>query len=633
MPVIRHSSLLVFSSYLVVSLIFTYPLVLHLTTHVPGEVAGDVPVYIWNLWWMQQALSTGISPLFCDYIFAPYGVSLAFHAFVFLKAFVAILLQYFFTAWTAYNILILVTFALSGWTMFLLARHLSGDARAAWLAGLVYAFSPYMLTRGTGHLNYLSGEWMPLYALCLIRLLQTREKRWAWGGGLCLLLTAYCEYYYLIYLTLFTVFYLGWRFRCDRQELLNSTFLIRFALMGAGAVVGFAPILWVLFGTAQSSYIYGGWGASAKLGADLLAFFSPPPGSLLYGDISAGLYETFSGGNAVEGTVFTGYVVLGLSAICIWRLRGDESVRLWLWLTLVFFLLSLGPLLHVGGDFVFGIGPVRFVVPLPYVVVRYLPLIKGARVPARFDIMVVMGLAVLSAYGVRYWLGRVEYPARWIAAIVLLVALEYLRMPYPVAAVEIPGAYRTIAGESGDRVVMDVPLGWRTGWGSTGRSLDHQQLFQIVHGKRLLGGFASRIPEDELRRMAALPGIGRLLDLQEQLPATPAPTAARRPFIRAQLTELLDHLPVFLRQRLMREGAVRDFLANTSAERRIAEQAPRSRSLRQLVDVVELGYVVVHPPYSGYAPIRRYLETGLPLEKFYDQGGVIGYRIVDGMDH
>ena len=106
MLVIRHSSLLVFPSYLVVSLIFTYPLVLNLTTHVPGEVAGDVPVYIWNLWWMQQALSTGISPLFCDYIFAPYGVSLAFHAFVFLKAFVAIPLQYFFTAWTAYNILI-----------------------------------------------------------------------------------------------------------------------------------------------------------------------------------------------------------------------------------------------------------------------------------------------------------------------------------------------------------------------------------------------------------------------------------------------------------------------------------------------------------------------------------------------
>ena len=629
MRVIRRFSLPVLLSYLLCSLVFTFPLVLRLTTHVPGEVEGDVPVYIWNLWWMKHALSMGISPLFSDYIFAPYGASLAFHAFVFLKAFIAIPLQWFCSAWTAYNLLILATFSLAGYGMFLLARHLTGDGRAAWVAGLVYAFSPYMLTRGTGHLNYLSGEWIPLYALCLIRLLQTRERRWAVGGGLCLLLTAYCEYYYLIYLTMFTALYLGWWLRRDRTLVLQRAFLEPFALMGGIAVVGFAPILWMLFGTAQSGYLYGGWGASAKLGADLLAFVTPPPGSLLYGDIGAGLYEAFSGGNAVEGTVFAGYAVLGLAATCVLRLRGDAVVRCWLLLTLVFFLLSLGPLLHIGGDFVFGIGPVRFAVPLPYVVVRYLPLIKGARVAARFDIMVVLGLAVLSAYAVRYWLSRVERPGRWTAAIVLLIALEYLRLPYPIAPVDMPGAYEQIARDGRDRVVMEVPLGWRTGWGSTGRSLDRQQLFQIVHGKRLLGGFASRIPEDELQRMVALPGIGRLLELQEELPAPHSPTAARRPFIRAQMRELLQNLPDLLLERLMRDESVSNFLAGTSVERQIVEQAPRSTSLQGLVEAVGLGYVFIHPPYSGHAPIREYLETGLPLQKFYERDGVLGYRVVE----
>ena len=626
---IRRLSLSVPLSYLLCSLVFTYPLVLHLTTHVPGEVEGDVPVYIWNLWWMQQALAAGISPLFCDYIFAPHGASLAFHAFVFLKAFIAIPLLWFTTAWTAYNLLILGTFALSGWTMYLLARHLTGDTRAAWLGGLVYAFSPYMLTRGTGHLNYLSGEWIPLYALCLIRLLETRERKWALGGAACLLLTAYCEYYYLIYLTLFTAFYLGWRLLQNRGEILDSSFLMPFALMGGVAAVGFAPILWVLFGTAQSSYIYGGWGAAAKLGADLLAFVTPPPGSLLYGDIGAELYGAFSGGNAVEGTVFAGFAVLGLAATCMLRLRGDLGVRPWLWLTLFFFLLSLGPLLHVGGEFVFGFGPVRVAVPLPYVVVRYLPLIKGARVAARFDIMVALGLAVLAAYGLRYWLQRARWPARRTAAIVLLIGLEYLRVPYPVAPVDIPGAYAEIAGDPGDKVVLEVPLGWRTGWGSTGRSLDRQQLYQIVHGKRLLGGFASRMPEDELQRMAALPGLGVLLALQEELPAPHSPTAARRPFIRAQMRELLEHLPDFVLARLMRDASVRNFLADTSVERQIAQRAPLSSPLRGLVDAVDLGYVFVHPPYSEYPPIRRYLETGLPLVKFYERDGVVGYRIAE----
>ena len=628
-PVILRLSLSVPLSYLLCSLVFTYPLVLHLTTHVPGEVEGDVPVYIWNLWWMQQALAAGISPLFCDYIFAPHGASLAFHAFVFLKALIAIPLQWFTTAWTAYNLLILVTFALSGWTMYLLARHLTSDTSAAWLAGLVYAFSPYMLTRGTGHLNYLSGEWMPLYVLCLLRLLETRERKWALGGAVCLLLTAYCEYYYLIYLTLFTAFYLGWRLLQNQGEIFDRSFLMHFALMIGVAGVGFAPILWILFDTAQSGYIYGGWGASAKLGADLLAFVTPPPGSLLYGNIGAKIYGTFSGGNAVEGTVFAGFAVLGLAATCVLRLRGDLEVRPWLWLTLFFFLLSLGPLLHVGGDFVFGFGPVRFAVPLPYVVVRYLPLIKGVRVAARFDIMVALGLAVLAAYGLRYWLERARRPARWMAVIVLLIGLEYLRLPYPVAPVDIPDAYAEIADDPGDKVVLEVPLGWRTGWGSTGRSLDRQQLYQIVHGKRLLGGFASRMPEDELQRMVALPGLGGLLALQEELPAPHLPTAARRPFIRAQMRELLQHLPDFVLARLMRDVSVRNFLADTSVEHQIMEQAPRSASLRGLVDAVDLGYVFVHPPYSEHPSIRRYLETGLPLVKFYERDGIVGYRIAE----
>ena len=36
-----------------------------------------------------------------------------------------------------------------------------------------------------------------------------------------------------------------------------------------------------------------------------------------------------------------------------------------------------------------------------------------------------------------------------------------------------------------------------------------------------------------------------------------------------------------------------------------------------------------HPPYSGYAPIVNYLETGLPLERFYERDGVLGYKVAE----
>lgn len=622
-------SVLIFSSYALLSLVFTYPLVFNLTTHVPGAVEGDVPVYIWNLWWMKHSLLEWHSPLFSDFVFAPYGVSLAFHAFVFLKAFVAVPLQALMSAWTAYNLLILFTFAMAGYAMFLLARHLTGDLYAAWVAGLVYAFSPYMLTRGLGHLNYLSGEWIPLYILCLMRLLETRQRCWAVAGSAFLLLTAYCEYYYLIYLTLFTVFYLGWRFWRDKRELLHREFLRGFALMGILSLSGFAPILWILFGTTQSDYLYGGWGATAKLGADLLAFVTPPPGSFLYGDMGAGLYQVFSGGNAVEGTVFIGFTVLGLVGFCAVRLRYIEEIKPWLWGTLGFFLFSLGPLLHVGGDFVFSLGPVRFALPLPYIILRYLPLVKGARVPARFDIMVMLGLAVLVAFVLWHLRSRWRCADRWTLLVAFLVCLEYVRLPYPTAKIEIPSVYEEIARDARDVVVLDIPLGWRTGWGDTGRSLDRQQLYQIVHGKRLVGGFASRIPEAELRQISALPGVGQLLALQEELPAPVSPTAARRGAIRAQLLELLDHLPPFVKERALGDVSVANFLQGTSTEREITQGAVQAGTLVDLVEEVNLGYVILHPPYSEDAAIRLYIESGLPLHKFYEYGGVIGYKVTN----
>lgn len=616
-------------SYALLSLLFTYPLVTQLNTHVPGRLEGDIPVYIWNLWWMKQSLLEWHSPLFSEHIFAPYGVSLAFHAFVFLKAFIAVPLQAFMSAWTAYNLLILSTFTMAGFAMFLLARHLTRDVFAAWVAGVAYAFSPYMLTRGLGHLNYLSSEWMPLYILCLLKLVDSSERRWALGGSAFLLLTAYCEYYYLIYLALFTAIYLIWCYIHRPDRILCGDFVRNFLLMGALAALGFAPILSMLLGTEQSDYLYGGWGATAKLGADALAFVVPPPGSLLYGDIGSSLYDVFSGGNAIEGTVFVGFVALALVLLVSVRLRTDKAIQFWLLGALVFFLLSLGPLLHVGGDFVFGGGPVRFAVPLPYVGLRFIPLVKGARVPARFDIMVALCVAVLIAYALWHMRGRWRHANRWTVLVAILLCLEYLRLPYPTAPVHIPIAYREVAADPRDVAVLDVPLGWRTGWGDTGRTFDRQQLHQIVHGKRLIGGFASRIPERELERILSLPGIGTLLELQQDLPKPIGPTAARRGAIRMQLVELLEHLPDSVRERIVRDPSVANFIANTSAERERVLSTPRVGQLGDLVESVQLGYVFLHPPYSTHLPIRTHIETQLPVEVFYERDGLIGYRVVE----
>ena len=132
--------------------------------------------------------------------------------------------------------------------------------------------------------------------------------------------------------------------------------------------------------------------------------------------------------------------------------------------------------------------------------------------------------------------------------------------------------------------------------------------------------------------MEALPLARSLLALQEGVEAPVSPTVQRRGHIRAQLVELLEHLPNFVAQYAKKDASVRNFLNPAPAVPPAAPLASAAgKDLERLLDLVEqtrLGYVIVHPPYSGYAPLVDYLEGFPPLAKFYDRDGVVGFRIV-----
>ena len=60
----------------VMSILWTWPLVLHLQDHIPG-LPGDNYSFLWNLWWMRKALSAPELDFFhSQYLFSPFGVDL-----------------------------------------------------------------------------------------------------------------------------------------------------------------------------------------------------------------------------------------------------------------------------------------------------------------------------------------------------------------------------------------------------------------------------------------------------------------------------------------------------------------------------------------------------------------------------
>ena len=156
----------------------THPLVWHLSTHHAGESSGDARIYVWNLWWVKTALlQLHTDPLQTDFIFYPTGIGLALHTLALLHGLVFIPLSRVAGDVAAANLILLATFIASALGAYALARRLGAGAHGAFLAGIAFAFCPYRLARLDGHYDLLSTQWLPLYALAFLGVLEGDRNR------------------------------------------------------------------------------------------------------------------------------------------------------------------------------------------------------------------------------------------------------------------------------------------------------------------------------------------------------------------------------------------------------------------------------------------------------------------------
>lgn len=199
--------------YLVIALLYTWPLVRGLTRDVPWDM-GDPVLNIWILGWAADhllRLLTGDLSAWSEFwnanIFHPEPLTLAYSEHLVAQA-VQILPVYALTKnlILCYNLLFLSTFVLAGVGTFLFVRQLTGSAVAGFVAGLVFAFSPMRVPQFS-HLQVLSSQWMPFVLLGLRRYFDTGSGRALAGAGVALVAQNLSCGYFLLYFAPFVGLY------------------------------------------------------------------------------------------------------------------------------------------------------------------------------------------------------------------------------------------------------------------------------------------------------------------------------------------------------------------------------------------------------------------------------------------
>ncbi len=196
--------LFAFLTYSVIALILTWPLAAGVGSDVPGDL-GDSLLNMWILAWGAEHLPqlvTGAmswSQFWDANIFHPAPLSLALSEHLFGQV-LQILPLYWLTGniILCYNLLFLSTFVLSAVGAYLLVHDLTGDRRAAFIAGLVYGFLPYRIA-SVPHLQVLSSQWMPFALWGLNRFITTNSSKALAGGTAALVMQNWSCGYYLLY--------------------------------------------------------------------------------------------------------------------------------------------------------------------------------------------------------------------------------------------------------------------------------------------------------------------------------------------------------------------------------------------------------------------------------------------------
>ena len=591
--------LIALAAYILLALVATLPLVTKFTTYMTGD-GIDAPPLAWNLWWVKHALvDLGTNPFDCTYLFYPIGINLAFYTLTVLNGVLSIPFQGLIGLVATNNLMLLLSFVLSAWGAFLLIEHLlsitvpqRGDTRtterpkdlvkyihlAAFVGGLVYAFSSSKLFFASlGQFNIASSQWIPYYILFLFKMYQKPQSFIPpILLALFLLFQTWAEMTYASFLILFSVLFF---FYCllSGQGTQSVYRFIKSSLIAAIIfVIGISPILLMMLPdlVVEGNFFVEGTGFAETFSGDVLGLVIPTQLHPLMGNVVNHLHFPHDKGQHL----FLGYVTLALAfwGIFHWRHRG--VVRFWGLATAVFLVLSWGPVAHFNGT---SLG-----IPLPFQILQRLPVFDGNRYPGRIGVMVVMGLAVLVGFGVFSLLRHIaahkrKYLALAVAALIILLGFEHLSIPLPTVDLRVPRVYHRIAEDREDVTVLDIPVAWRNGFRVTGTMdpiIMFEQFAQTVHGKRILAGNTSRNPEYKFQYFTELPVINSIIALETGHELEPD---------RVETDALL------------------------------AEHLLRFFNIR---------YIIVHPTQAGDDMIP-YIETTMPVEKFYEDDDVVAYRV------
>ncbi|MBG98926.1 MAG: hypothetical protein CMN58_01120 [Solibacterales bacterium] len=482
--------------YLCSALAMTFPLVMHFRSALPAG-SGDIWQNYWNFWWWKTSLiELQKSPYQSSYLFHPTGVDLSLHTHSPFNMIVGMPVNLLLGEAAAYNFCILLGLCLAAWGMYFLVKELTGDNRAAFLAGIVFAYFPQHIEQTLEHLNLASVQFLPFTLWFFFRTIRSSSKRNVVGLGGCFALNALCSWHLAVILLMLLAFVGVWELRQEKR--VRRKVLLQWVAAGVFAALLVSPAIFPMIEEMadESKYFLK---PPVDRGIDASYLMVPPYAHPLWGEWTAATYED----RAYQSAGFMNYLGLVPLVLAVIGLRRYwKKTRLWGFV-------GLGSLILALGANPWWNGVLYEEISLPFGVLTSLPVLEIFRVANRFLILTSLALAVLVGFGV----SKASYGDGKFLCVIGLVFFEYLWVPYPIRQIEISPLYEQLADADGGGAVLDIPFHQRN------RTVQNL-VAQTVHRRPIGDGYISTTPtvvESAIHAEPSLANLVRVPNLLEDI--------------------------------------------------------------------------------------------------------------------
>ena len=452
------------------TVMLTWPQALHLGSRVAAHY--DPLLSIWRLSWIAHVLPYHPQQLVDGNIFAPHVRTLAYSDATLLEGLIAApCLWMRGNPILVYNLLLLGAIVLSGIAMFVLVRHLTGNADAALVAAVVFTMLPYRILHFM-HLELQWTMWMPLALWAVHRVFETGSVRYGVLTGVLLSLQGISSLYYGAFLGI-VVALLAMMLAFRGGALRRAVVPLGLGAALALAVVGAYTVPYIantaVLGVRDPAEV-------RNFSASLASYVTAPQENWIWGWTAF----RFEGD---ELRLFPGVAAVVLGALAFGLRARRRLALMYMVLTIVAVALSLG----------FNNPAYRFLY-------EHVWPLRGFRAPARFGVLAGCSLAVLAGFGFEYLesaVSRSRLRAGLLSAVLIVLVFEFGSAPMRLDDLprQVPDVYRFVKILD-PAVVVEFPVD---------SSLDPLYMYWSTHHWHpLVNGYSGFSPPDYTETMKRL---------------------------------------------------------------------------------------------------------------------------------